>query len=442
MFNRLLTTEVLDNGVNIIDESVSHLLTSGTEIISVLQQIGRVRIKPSGGHLTLLLPDRSRKFFSVRWMLANKKLKAFKTFKHADEKKLIEMGISGSLQDIEKCLYKNELTHSYKLSPLSEVAWAYYANEYREMMDRLKTDDKAWVKQVYTWLNKCFDPVLAARERELAALKSELNDLLLSVGPKCDCDLIPYEVKHKPLLLSLYKDASFYEPYEDFAMTGRTKVKLSKRPKLSGPDYYIDRHFIIPTTDYTGAANISDVIAAMPVAASGGSGGGRSGRGGGSGSSASPSASGDGTAVVPYNNNTSSVVIRMAAAKTNIDKYRIIMQAVADGIISEETADDLIINYGIDEDAALQEMNGEGGLPTISNPLTSVPYANKTGASNNSIMNYLKSPSREKAQQMPSEDPQQQKWLEQLASLSPTTISSATDEQVRNMKEPKTRRKK
>ena len=63
------------------------------------------------------------------------------------------------------------------------------------------------------------------------------------------CSSIPYEVAHKPILLSHRKDGDFYEKYKDIHSTGRTVEKLSKKPKLSRPTYSIDQHFIKTTTE-------------------------------------------------------------------------------------------------------------------------------------------------------------------------------------------------
>ena len=63
------------------------------------------------------------------------------------------------------------------------------------------------------------------------------------------CSSIPYEVAHKPILLSHRKDGDFYEKYKDIHSTGRTVEKLSKKPKLSRPTYITERHFIKTTTE-------------------------------------------------------------------------------------------------------------------------------------------------------------------------------------------------
>lgn len=142
-------------------------------------------------------------------------------------------------------------------------------------------------------------------------------------------------------------------------------------------------------TDYTGAADINDVISAMPVSA-GGSGGG----GGGRRSSGRSSSNGSNDpAIVPYNVSTSNVVKKMAAASSNLDRYKVVMQAVADGSITEATADELIRNYGIDEDAAVKEMN-ENSKPVVkvSNPSTvnAAFMKNNLGTGTSSVMDYLK----------------------------------------------------
>lgn len=181
----LLTTEVLDNGINIKDPEVTHLLTSGTEQISVLQQIGRVRMLTEEQRLTVLIPERTKQFFARQQYLCNQKLRAFDDFKTADTDKIIKMGLAGSLTEIEKCLYRTDQTHGhFFLSPLAVISYRYYKEAYRIMLAKMQIDEKAWLKQIYLWLEKSFDPVEEAERVEKNNSMNELRGLLASISPK------------------------------------------------------------------------------------------------------------------------------------------------------------------------------------------------------------------------------------------------------------------
>lgn len=114
-------------------------------------------------------------------------------------------------------------------------------------------------------------------------------------------------------------------------------------------------------TDYTGTADINDVISAMPVGGSGGSGGGGGGRrsGGRSGGSSSGYRNLDND--LPYSTEVRKVADSLEKKKGNAERYYIIAKAFSEGTITEEQMNTLLKDYGISERNALSDTNSSVG---------------------------------------------------------------------------------
>ena len=116
-------------------------------------------------------------------------------------------------------------------------------------------------------------------------------------------------------------------------------------------------------TDYTGTADINDVISAMPVSA-GGSGGGRGGsgrgrRGGSSRGSSDRYRNLDND--YPYSTEVRKVADSLEKKKGNSERYYVIAKAYADGIIDDDQMNALLKDYGISERNALSDTNSAIG---------------------------------------------------------------------------------
>ena len=118
-------------------------------------------------------------------------------------------------------------------------------------------------------------------------------------------------------------------------------------------------------TDYTGTADINDVISAMPVSAGGsGGGGGRGGSGRGR-SGGSSRGSSDGYRNLdndyPYSTEVRRVADSLEKKKGNSERYYVIAKAYADGIIDDDQMNALLKDYGISERNALSDTNSAIG---------------------------------------------------------------------------------
>lgn len=167
----LCTTIVLDNGINIIDEQVKHVVVDIMDIDTVIQCIGRKRILSANDTITLYVADKKPNSIQTHFNKICKDLEQPLFFREHGErvyrKKYRKQEQNRLLIDVEEDIFK-----------INEVAaWKY---------SELKADYKLMLEMQDGWLRMLMqemaleDRVIRSLERELDAISLEmyLNDLI------------------------------------------------------------------------------------------------------------------------------------------------------------------------------------------------------------------------------------------------------------------------
>lgn len=117
----LLATSVIDNGVSIVDQSVSNFVISGFEAIQAIQQVGRIRLQSPEQTVRLFVCRYTAEFFNRKRHSFHMKRNALRILQFGNQERIIE----------------------YLLE--------YYMTELDDNIRRLKEDEDGYIKKFLTW---------------------------------------------------------------------------------------------------------------------------------------------------------------------------------------------------------------------------------------------------------------------------------------------------
>ncbi|MDD6034132.1 MAG: hypothetical protein PUC47_11785, partial [Oscillospiraceae bacterium] len=144
----LVTTAVLDNGINIIDPTLRNVVLFSTEKAQFLQALGRKRCAPDE-RLRLFLPAQSSLFFNGKARDAEEKLAMIKQMREHPYA-FAESLIDGSKPKAQGLGYWNG--RKYVVNGLAETNYKKQLGFYKTMREDLKEDPAAFVKAQMAWL--------------------------------------------------------------------------------------------------------------------------------------------------------------------------------------------------------------------------------------------------------------------------------------------------
>lgn len=148
----LITTKVLDNGINIKDVQVKHLVINALDKVTFIQELGRIRVDIKNARpINLYLNTMDGKMFNqIRSVLNNKKKLIYKYKNHNVD---FNMLYSNKLHQLDTTLFIFQANKGISLNKLGLIKLDIDYNFTKYMIDKFKTDGKfAYIKEQLSWL--------------------------------------------------------------------------------------------------------------------------------------------------------------------------------------------------------------------------------------------------------------------------------------------------
>lgn len=152
----LLATPVLDNGVSIIDRHVTHLVTTGYELIQAVQQAGRIRVKGKKQKVELYICRHTAEYFSRCEYQLREKLRICRIFENPNKEKRLEYLIHKQGNLLLDVLSK-DAGGNWHVNQLARPALEYFMSELEDNKNRLQNDPEGFVVKALGWFGLSYD---------------------------------------------------------------------------------------------------------------------------------------------------------------------------------------------------------------------------------------------------------------------------------------------
>ena len=149
----LITTKVLDNGVNIKDVDVKNLVVMANDKTTFLQEIGRIRFRiDNAQNINLYIYVSNKRVFNT---FINKvyepKFNSYNLF--VDNKKEFEKKYDNDLSKVyDDIFYREVNTNKYKVNKFGLVRLFRDMSFAKDMLEKLENDKFAFIKEQLSWL--------------------------------------------------------------------------------------------------------------------------------------------------------------------------------------------------------------------------------------------------------------------------------------------------
>lgn len=173
----LLTTAVLDNGVSIIDNQVTHIVLSGFEVIQAIQQAGRVRWKGKRPPIDLYICRHTAEFFNRRRFGLKEKLYAYQVIARGDESQIINFLINKGNASLSGIAHKGVGGKLY-VNNFAGKALEYFIDELSENIALLQAGRDGYVEKVLGWFGLSYNPEDDLLQQKQVASKQQLAEFL------------------------------------------------------------------------------------------------------------------------------------------------------------------------------------------------------------------------------------------------------------------------
>lgn len=147
----LLTTKILDNGINIKDKKLKNIVLDTDCQTEFLQMLGRKRIQDESDTFKLFIPQRSRSYFSALLKLRVEPTLKFLNTDYSASELLRFIYNKDERQIILK--YYAEYKGNLVCNPAGKFKLAIEKRFYERMIDEMKNDKWAFAKEQMSWLH-------------------------------------------------------------------------------------------------------------------------------------------------------------------------------------------------------------------------------------------------------------------------------------------------
>lgn len=172
----VLATTVIYNGVSLKDRTVKNVVISGTELITAVQQAGRVRVT-SGQNLNLWIRRRSIGIIKKRKEIYQDTINKMKLFEKLDDPARVDYLIKEDCEELKKYLVDRG-NHIWAVNPLAYNAICYLEKESRENVSLLKADKNAYVSKVLGWFGFCYTDARDIHVEKADVLTRDLQEYI------------------------------------------------------------------------------------------------------------------------------------------------------------------------------------------------------------------------------------------------------------------------
>jgi len=153
----LITTSVLDVGVNILDTDVENMVIAANEPVEFLQMLGRFRVIQEGQAISLYIYARNKKYFQN---LCYRQIKPkIECCKYLEQCSNLEEVFKNSLthennlpEGYDKFLYINYKDNTVALNKAAAYRYRQLYHLYSEILDGMVTDEDYFIKKQLKWL--------------------------------------------------------------------------------------------------------------------------------------------------------------------------------------------------------------------------------------------------------------------------------------------------
>lgn len=175
----LLATSVIDNGVSIVDDTVTHIVLSGFEMIQAVQQAGRIRFKGKRPPIELYICRHTIAYFTQKRFSYVKKMRVFKLFYHRNKKEIEDYFEKEGNEYVKEIAYRGS-DNKWNVNMLARKALQYYIDELSENGTLIKQDSEGYIKKVLSWFYLSYNPendLLVQKQKEsVKALSNFLKE--------------------------------------------------------------------------------------------------------------------------------------------------------------------------------------------------------------------------------------------------------------------------
>lgn len=153
----LITTSVLDVGVNILDTDVENIVIAANEPVEFLQMLGRIRVIQEGQEVSLYIYARNAKYFeNLCYRQIQPKIECCEYLeKYPDLQKIfLNSLVPGNdlPQGYEKFLYKDYQDNTIAFNKAASYRYRQLYNLYSEILDGIRNDEDYFIKEQLKWL--------------------------------------------------------------------------------------------------------------------------------------------------------------------------------------------------------------------------------------------------------------------------------------------------
>lgn len=155
----LITTSVLDVGVNFLDEEIENIIIGATEPIEFLQMLGRIRVIQEGQEVSLFIYARSKRYFqNLRDRYIGPKIESIEYLELCSDDYLNNIFKNdirnyGIPKDYKEFLYIDYCNNDqFALNDLAKYRYRQLYTLYDEIYQELRKDKNAFIKKQLEWL--------------------------------------------------------------------------------------------------------------------------------------------------------------------------------------------------------------------------------------------------------------------------------------------------
>ncbi len=153
----LITTSVLDVGVNILDTDIENMIISANEPVEFLQMLGRFRVIQEGQQVSLYIYARNAKYFqNLCYRQIKPKIECCEYLEKCSDLQevLINSLVPGNdlPEGYDKFLYKDYINGTVAFNKAAAYRYRQLYNLYNEILDGIINDEDYFIKKQLEWL--------------------------------------------------------------------------------------------------------------------------------------------------------------------------------------------------------------------------------------------------------------------------------------------------
>lgn len=174
----MLATSVLDNGISITDNTVTHLVIAGYEQIQMVQQAGRLRTRSRKRRIKLYICNHTAEYFNRRLYSFKKRLWLAEVFETGDKGKILDYLIRNGNEGVGLMVCK-DYSQEWHFNSLVVAALEYVCKELQNDIRLAKSGPDGYVKKVLSWFDLPYNSGTNLQKERQNEAKNKLLEFLM-----------------------------------------------------------------------------------------------------------------------------------------------------------------------------------------------------------------------------------------------------------------------